>query len=226
MKALSLFAACGVVAAVMHTAAALGAEREVPQGARQTAWGYILTETERPHCLRLFVTNWPSNGELELTDPFPNLLGACLEQESSRKPLPLEFHADARRVTVRLPTNANLDQPSDTPPTIVVETIDKSQQLSDGRIQFSALDAEISGTSARLENQPGNPRLGSWTSADNPVRWNYRATRPGTYRVELTYSLDDAEGSEIAIAVGEQLLAAKLDETRNVSTYITIPLGT
>jgi hypothetical protein len=90
------------------------------------------------------------------------------------------------------------------PATIVAETGEGTAQFPDGRIVFAALDAKVQGNRARLESNPGNHRIGFWTDASDSVKWEYKPTRWGMYDVELTFSADGGEGTELQFEIAGQ----------------------
>lgn len=166
------------------------------------------------------VDEWPAAGRLELATPAPNVTRAYLSGDRERTPLTVEFNADATRVVVHLPQSRPRGAKA-----VVLETAERSRQFDDGRIVFSALDAETHGRRAKLETHPGNHRIGFWSDADDFVSWEYRPTRPGTYDVELTYSKAGGAGTRVAIEAAGQRLETTLAPTGGWYRYTVVPVG-
>ncbi|MCH7840702.1 MAG: hypothetical protein IID38_10775, partial [Planctomycetes bacterium] len=131
---------------------------------------------------------------MALPTPHANITRAFFLHDRRRGPLTLQFNNDATAITLHVPS-----APPEGGNIVVLETAEKSGQHPGGRIVFSALDAKVHGTRAKLETHVGNHRIGYWTNADDYVTWAYSATRPGMYEVELTYSVAGGGGNEIAI---------------------------
>jgi lysophospholipase L1-like esterase len=75
----------------------------------------------------------------------------------------------------------------------------KSGQMPDGKIIFSAADAELAGASLSRNTDGAAAQIGNWKDGDS-VSWNYKPSRWGTYLVVVTYSFERVEpGSEIEV---------------------------
>lgn len=187
----------------------------------KTGWGEIVAEGADTGVLRAKVETRPADGELPLPAPLANITRAYLAADRERRPLLLEFNQDASEIALHLAGEGAEQSSGD----ITLETAEKSQQFADGRIVFSALDATIHGERAKLETHPGNHRIGFWSDANDHVAWKYKATRPGTYDVELTYSGFGNDGTLVEVAVGEAKLAGELASTGSWYRYTTLPVG-
>jgi len=83
--------------------------------------------------------------------------------------------------------------------------------------------AEILGDNARLED--GN-NIGFWTNTDTKIEWR-TLVQPGTFKVELTYALDGAQGGgEIEVAIGKEKIRFTPSATKGWSDYKTTAVGT
>ncbi len=205
-------------------AAAIAADAQSParKPFREPAWGWIDSDGDASGMFRLHVVRRPDTGEIEITPPFANITQAYLVDDPVRAPLALEIAPDGKRMTIRLP---EANRPAVDETTIVVETAERTHQFADGRIVLSALDAEVVGSTAKLESQPGNHRIGFWTKPQDFIRWSYPATRPGSYVAELTWSRAGAGPVEIAVVAGDQELRSALPATGNWYRYQSQPLG-
>lgn len=108
---------------------------------------------------------------------------------------------------------------------VVVELAEKTTQFPDGRIVLSALDAEVKGGKAKLESHPGNHRIGFWADIADTVHWEYKATRPGMYDVEICYSLAGAGKSKVTVGFGEEVVGGEISPTGSWYRYRTALLG-
>ncbi len=184
-------------------------------------WGRMTPLMEPVGGRLLEVSQWPTNGTLSLPVGEPSIVRAELLQDTRRLPLTWIFNADATQLTLRVPTN-----PPARPSQISLETITSTGQLSDGRIVFSALDAQVHGQKARLESHPGNHRIGFWTDPQDFVTWDYKPSRWGRYDVELVFSADGGAGTEITVEIGREKLTATRPSTGSWYAYQTLSLGT
>lgn len=179
----------------------------------QPAWGKIAADPSRPGVFVASIESPPADGVLPLVLPVPHLT-ICEAADGS--PAAFEFNGDATALALHGLGKAK---------SCTLQTAEKSQQFVDGRIVLHAADAKVTGTAAKLEHHPGNDRIGFWSNADDRVGWQYMATRPGKYRVRLTYSTASPDGTEIAIALGETKVEGKLKSTGSWYRYTTLDLG-
>jgi hypothetical protein len=132
----------------------------------------------------------------------------------------VEYSADAAQIAILW-----ADADAQAGGAVAVETADGTTQFDDGRIVFSARDAKVTGTKAKLEEHPGNARIGFWTDASDTVSWSRKASRWGMYDVRLSYSTASPSGTEIAVDVGGTTLSGTLASTGSWYRYSTLPLG-
>lgn len=91
-----------------------------------------------------------------------NITAAYLSGDPKREPIVVGFNQDASEVTLAVPDGAG--------GSLVLEVAEETRQFPDGRIVFSALDATVDGTVAKLESHPGNHRIGFWTELEDSVQ--------------------------------------------------------
>jgi len=183
-------------------------------------WGKMVSGENETGTLFLRLSTWPKQGKLILPTP-ANITQAYLQSDRNRKPLPVLYSNDAKRIEIQLPhKEVKLKQP-----VVVLETVENTTQYADGRIAFSALDAKVNGRHAKLETNPGSHRIGFWTAADEFVSWDYSATRTGMYQVELTYSLSDGDGTKVAVEFAGKQLPTELPTTGSWYQYTTHVIG-
>lgn len=168
------------------------------------------------------VKTWPDNGRFNLTAPFPNVSAVFLKSGEIHTPLEWTLSSDSTRLEIR----GNSSAPTGLPISILLETVEASQQFTDGRITFSALDSQIAGQQAQLETQPGNHRVGFWTQPNDSVTWpQYKPTRWGWYDVELTYSAAGGPGTEVAVHIADVSFTLVRPPTGSWYNYRTATLG-
>lgn len=170
------------------------------------------------------VEHWPADGRLVMPPGFPQIVRATLAggEGATGTDLMIELNADATAVAVLVPK---------TPPAggeglIHLDTADETKQFDDGRIVFTARDAKVEGTKAKLETHPGNHRIGFWVDPADTVHWTRPGTRWGRYAVGLTYSTASPNGTEIEIEINGTKLPATLASTGSWYRYATLPVGT
>jgi len=185
------------------------------------AWGKIVFATNSTGQIQAEARGWPADGKLSLPTAFPNITAARLLDGRQRVPLKWVFNADASQLHVELPAKP----PATLPATILLETAEGSQQFADGRIVFSALDAKVHGTRARLESHPGNHRIGFWTDTGESVSWNYKPTRWGMYSLEVAFSADGGADTELLFEIAGQNFTVIRPATGSWYRYQTLGLG-
>ncbi len=217
------FATAIVVAVGVSSATSFLEAEGIAAGAQTvmtTDWGRLTHDSE----LEIYdveIDAWPRDGRIVLPTPFPNLSRAYCTDDPERGQLMLEFSADATSISLHRPESPAGGNDR----RLRFETVEKTRQFGDGRIVLSALDARVEGTRAKLETHPGNHRIGFWTNSADTVHWTYMASRPGMYRVELTYSAAGEDGTQFDLEFGERTLHGELPATGSWYKYTTIDLG-
>ena len=196
------------------------AEPSVP-GWAQPPWGCITPTTNSTGTILLEVRTWPADGKLSLPTPFPNITAAHLLDGLKREPLKWVFNTNATRLNLEVPTQP----PATLPVIIALQTVEKTGQFTDGRIVFSALDANVQGGRAKLESHPGNHRIGFWTDPADSVNWEFKPTRWGMYDLELAFSADGGDGTELQFDVAGQTFTVRRPSTSSWYRYQTLPIG-
>lgn len=179
-------------------------------------------EPTEPSAWSIALKSWPQNGEVEVPKDWLPIVRGEMRRGSTASPIELAFNEDASEIKLILPQTK---PDSDGPITLWFRGAKKTQQATDGEIVFSAADATVIGEKAKLEQHPGNDRIGFWTNADDYVQWKYKASRWGKYRVLLTYSTAAPDGTEVAIEFGGEQVAGKLPSTGSWYRYRTLDLG-
>ncbi len=195
-----------------------------------TPWGTIRTNTHQGWARLTVAPSEKAQASITLPATTPNISSAAIGLPGwERHLLEFSFNTDATEKRLYLPEA--LEQSSDRQ--ITLRFADETGQFPDGRIVLSPIDAIIHGRTAKLETQPGNDRIGFWTSADDFVQWKYKATRPGKYHVQLTYALDgnrQRDGSGIVVEIDAEpqplvSLAYPLKPTGSWYRYATVDVG-
>jgi hypothetical protein len=209
-----------IMLASLLTAGAFAADK--PDKVERADWGAISRQKAEGKVI-LAVDTMPKDRLIPLPTPFDSIISAYIDVPGRIGPAPkgkrvdIQFNADASQIALQAPSDAG------SAAIVILETAEKSAQLPDGRIIFSALDAKVTGSSAKLESHPGSHRIGFWSNLDDVVSWEHNAQRPGMYQVELTYSLAGGT-STVAVAVGETTLVAELPPTGSWYHYSTVVL--
>ena len=220
LLAFALFFAA-VAATARNSAAALDSPA-LPQ----PSWGRITALTNGTGLVVLEVRAWPANGRLALPTPFPHITAAHLVNGRQRQPLRWLFNADATELQLELPVAPAAPPPASAAPALIeLETAEKTAQFAGGRITFSALDAKVLGTQAKLESHPGNDRIGFWAKATDAVSWDFKPTRWGRYDVVVTYSAAGGEGTELLVEIAGKNFTVARPGTGSWYRYTTLPVG-
>jgi hypothetical protein len=66
------------------------------------------------------------------------------------------------------------------------------QQEGDGSLNLSAVSAGIFGDKIQLVQKEGEAWLDGFASPDDRVEWRVQISKPGVFRIELTYAADRA----------------------------------
>lgn len=195
-----------------------GGTAEPPQAASPLAppaWGTIDASAAARGRYRFVIDRPPADGRVAVPAGFPAIIRASREGVAVED-VRVEFSSDATQIAI-LGVDAGA--------VVDVETADATTQFDDGRIVFSARDAQVVGKKAKLELHPGNARIGFWTDAADMVSWSRPASRWGMYDVRLSYSTASPSGTEIAVDVGGITLSGTLASTGSWYRYATLPLG-
>jgi len=84
-------------------------------------------------------------------------------------------------------------------------------------------DAKVDGSNAKIED--GGANIGYWSNIDTKVSWQ-PSLPAGTYRIGLTYALDQAGvGCTLQVQVGDKKFKYEAKPTGGWSTYKTVEVG-
>jgi hypothetical protein len=202
---------------ILATVGGVAAAAEPPPFAPPT-WGAIDTSAAALGRYRFLIDRPPTDGRVAVPADFPPIIRATREGGAAED-VRVEFSADASQIAILLADG------SAAAGAVAIETAAATTQFDDGRIVFSASEAQVTGKKAKLEQHPGNARIGFWTDAADTVSWTRRASRWGMYDVRLSYSTASPSGTEIAVDVGGTTLSGTLTSTGSWYCYATAPLG-
>ena len=98
------------------------------------------------------------------------------------------------------------------------------RQADDGSVALKAFDATPHGNQLRYESD--KDCLGFWLDRNDWVSWDFVVTKPGTFDVNITWACDQgAGGSEFVVAVADQSVKGKVEETGSWTAFKTEKLG-
>ncbi len=100
-----------------------------------------------------------------------------------------------------------------------------------GAVILYARDARVHGgtlpTKLRYEPEAHKDTLGYWVQPDDWAEWEFDASGPGLFEVQLLQGCGSGSGgAEIEVAVGRQSLTAKVEETGHFQRFVPRNLGT
>ncbi|MGB8852223.1 MAG: hypothetical protein WCC69_01495 [Pirellulales bacterium] len=193
-----------------------------PSPSQPQPWGAIVEQANGCGRFACVIEQWPADGRLAIPAGFPQIIAVTRATvDGDRESVPVEYNADATRVAVLLPKAG----PASMPTVIALDTADDTTQFADGRIVFTARDARVEGTRAKLETHPGNHRIGFWTDASESVHWSRAGTRWGMYDVWLTFSTASPDGTEIEVRINDKAFPLSLRSTGSWYRYHRLPVG-
>lgn len=190
-----------LLAMFLLTVSSLPAEE--PVAVPEVAWGKIVPGAEGTGLFTLEIADWPADGKLKLPKPFANITRAYLADDSLLNPLTIENNLESKQIVLHLP----IMKPG--PHTLVqLETAASTTQYADGRIVLSASDAKISFDGNTWKKPPADEITQQGQHAvllKNEklamAGWEYMATRPGMYEVEVTYASPGVPDAEIEVTM-------------------------
>ena len=211
-----------LVAALLSSSFFGSPRAEEPQ---PTDWGTI-THSRAAGTLTLVVEKRPDSGLLTLPQPHPNVVAAHeLDPLGRGTPLPLSLSAGA--IHIELPPNGKPRNGSDAVDarTVVIDIADESEQRPEGLIVFVPGEARIEPSTAEVESVTGNEIIRNWTDKECVISWEYAASRPGVYELQLTYALEAKEASNVVLTIGGTELQTKAAPTGSFSRFVTHSAG-
>ncbi len=100
------------------------------------------------------------------------------------------------------------------------------EQAADGSITLAAETADVHGIMLRYEPLPHKDTLGFWVRQDDWASWDFVATTPGEFAVELLQGCGAGSGgSQIDIEVAEQKLTMTVEETGGFQQFVPRTIG-
>jgi hypothetical protein len=99
-------------------------------------------------------------------------------------------------------------------------------QAADGSVTLLAKDATTWSETMRYEPKPEKNCLGFWTEADDFAEWEFTATKPGKYKVSVSYGCGGGNhGSEVELKQGKQSLKWTTQDTGGFQKWQDVSLG-
>jgi arylsulfatase A-like enzyme len=97
----------------------------------------------------------------------------------------------------------------------------------DGSIVMHSRTAEVHGTMLRYEPLPHKTTLGYWVNVSDWASFDFTATTPGTFTVEVLQGCGTGQGgSEVDVSVGEQVLKFTVEDTGHFQNFKPRDIGT
>jgi len=186
-------------------------------------WGFC---TRKGNLLYLQVTDWPENGEVTLDGLRNRVVSAWPLADPGRSltvlngdsgpVIDLDGVPRDRYVSV---IKLELDGPPRVDPPVV-------GQSTDGSFLLNYETAVTRGRAVKRFNRKGGYHIAGMESAGDYVEWHLGVTRPGSYRVRITYSvLPSRAGHGFRASAGRERLEARTEGTGDWYDYRTFDLG-
>lgn len=188
---------------------------------KKLGWGRA---TRQGNTLYLHVFDWPAEGPLRVPLTTAVSKAYLLAQPDQA----LRTTASPEGLRIHLPPFppdliASVIAVELEGPPQVIET--HPEQRADGLIRLLAQDAEIEGSTARLEGDK-EPNIGFWTNPKDSLQWTVLVTRPGVFVAHINYSCEPSSGgSEYLLQIGDQKLKGQVKATSGWSDYQVVELG-
>ena len=196
----------------------------------QAPWGWC---TARPGRLYLHVLRWPAGGGLLV----PGLKSPIRSVRMLAQPnvsLPIE-RLGQRDWLVRVPAVA-----PDARNTVLVLEVDGALEvdrtwtldpISGWTNPLGAWQFQIHGRTAKMKHlslvERSYDHIQSWTNAEDWLSCDFRAPRPASYNVAITYSATrESAGNEFVLRVGDSELTGTVQETGGADKFQTFIIGT
>ncbi len=97
----------------------------------------------------------------------------------------------------------------------------------DGVITMHARTATVSGTQLRYEPLPHKNTLGYWVRVEDTAAFDFTATTPGVYTVEVLQGCGKGSGgSEVEVSIGASKLTFTVKDTGGFQAFERRPVGT
>lgn len=99
-------------------------------------------------------------------------------------------------------------------------------QAADGSVTLLAKDATTWSEVMRYEPKPEKNCLGFWTEVDDFAEWEFKATKPGKYKVSVSYGCGGGNhGSEVELKQGAQSFKWATQDTGGFQKWQDVSLG-
>ena len=109
----------------------------------------------------------------------------------------------------------------------VVPSAKKEPMPGIGAVVLHARDAQVHGKKLRYEPPPQKDTLGFWVDAGDWAEWKFDAPGTGVFEVEFLQGCGKGSGgAQIELAVGDQKLTAKIEETGHFQRFVPRTAGT
>jgi alpha-L-fucosidase len=195
---------------------------------KKLPWGRC---TQKPGKLYLHVFDWPKDGQLVVPGLKNQVKQAysLADAHNNAKAEMLDVAQSDDGVTIKVPQEA-----PDKIASVIVLDIEGTPevapyvptQAADGSVALPAEEAVIHGNTAKCQPGAGKQNIGYWTNANDWVSWDFVVKTPGKFDVEITQACIPGDaGSEYTVAVGDQTLQGKVEDTGDWSKFVVRTLG-
>jgi alpha-L-fucosidase len=185
-------------------------------------WGRC---TQKPGKLYLHVFEWPKNGKLNV--PMTNEIKKAYLLSAPEKTLA----CSATRQGAQIQLEGAAPDPIDS--VVVAEIEGKAEPIPfvarqdrSGAVTLQDADADIIGKPVKMRGLGHGSNVFWIVPGDNYASWKARIAKPGKFTVQLDYACDaQMAGSEYTLAIGDQTLTGKVENTGGWETFKTVTLG-
>lgn len=193
---------------------------------RRLPWGRCTKKVDADGTtLYLHVFNWPADGKLVVAGLKSRIGQAWLLTDADKRSLKYEMSEDGAVIAV--PTAAPDPICSVVVcrvPGLLEVVVPPLPQGADGKVLLPAMEASLHGETLRYESGHNQDNIGSWTSAQDWVEWEFKIDKPGKFNVVATVA--SKEASRCRVVVGAARFAADVPATGDFRKYSEVQLGT
>lgn len=185
-------------------------------------WGKLEASDSASGIFQVRIDRQTDGDGLRLPADVPSIVSAFRIDGGKRAPILVELSEDGSEQRLLLSDERGAS-PGDA--AIVVETANASGQRPDGRIHFRAGDAKIAGPAALRSDDSRQPWISFTADTGNAASWDFKATRPGMYDVELACSVEGKENAPVLVELAETQINANLTPTANRKSFASRSVG-
>lgn len=185
-------------------------------------WGKLEASDSTSGMFQVRIDRQHEGEDLLLPADVPPLISAFRINGGERTPIPFELSEDGKEQRLRFTEGGRAPRADSS---IVVETADTSGQRPDGRIVFHAGDAKLVSPATQRAGNGRQRWIPFGADSGGSASWDYKATRPGMYDIELVCSAEGETDGMVTVELAGTLVATKFAPTGSRLRYVARSVG-